>query len=438
MRVLIVSFSFPPTNVVGAIRVGKLARYLHREGHDLRVLTTDIGPDRSLPLEIPKERVVYTDYQRREHRFARFLQSFWQRPAVAPNTGGERYPVETPARCKSLRESLRRQYNGLTNIPDSRRDWIKTAVLAGKRLIRRWKPNIIFASAPPFTGLIVARRLSRALEIPWVADLRDPWVDNPYYIEPAWRKPIDAAIENTTLRSAAVLVTVSPIWAEQLRRRHRKPTEVIYNGYAAEDFPEAPQGPDQGTPLTIRYTGSIYPGFRDPSAVFAAIAMLPDALRDRVMVQFYGDSREEILALAEQHGIRDRVVASPPVPYRCSLELQINADVLLLLQWSDARDEGNLPGKIFEYFYARRPILLIGYEQGVAARLIRERGAGLVSNNPRHIRDQLRAWIEEKQAGRLTRLDPSVSLGFSRDEQFRKLEAILAETVRRRIEGRAA
>src|SRR5215469_18863345 len=96
MRVLIVSFSFPPTNVVGAIRVGKLARYLHREGHDLRVLTTDIGPDRSLPLEIPKERVVYTDYQRREHRFARFLQSFWQAPAVEPNTGGERYPVETP------------------------------------------------------------------------------------------------------------------------------------------------------------------------------------------------------------------------------------------------------------------------------------------------------------------------------------------------------
>jgi len=161
-------------------------------------------------------------------------------------------------------------------------------------------------------------------------------------------------------------------------------------------------------------------------------------LRDRVMVEFYGDSRDEILALAEQHGIRDRVVASPPVPYRRALKLQINADILLLLQWSDARDEGNLPGKIFEYFYARRPILLIGYEQGVAARLIRERGAGLVSNNPGHIRDQLCAWIEEKQEGGLTRLDPSVSLGLSRDEQFCKLEAIFAETVRRRIERRAA
>jgi hypothetical protein len=75
----------------------------------------------------------------------------------------------------------------------------------------------------------------------------------------------------------------------------------------------------------------------------------------------------------------------------------MSADILLLFQWSDKRDEGNLPGKIFEYLYARRPILLIGYEHGVADRLIRERGAGLASNSPEQIRDQLRAWIEHKQ-----------------------------------------
>jgi glycosyltransferase involved in cell wall biosynthesis len=431
MKVLIVSFSFPPSNVAGAIRVGKLARYLDLQGHELRVLTTDIGPDRSLPLEIPRERVVYTNYQPREHRFARFLQSFWQRPPAAPSTGGGRYPVEAPARRKSLREWLQRQYNGLIIIPDLRRDWIKIAVRAGRQLIEEWRPEIIFASAPPFTGLIVANLLGRTCDIPWIADLRDPWVDNPYYSEPAWRKPIDAAIEKMTLRNAAVLVTVSPIWAEQLRRRHRRPTEVVYNGFAAEDFSQLTLQVPSRVVLTIRYTGSIYRGFRDPTALFAAVALLPDALRRQVMVEFYGDSSDEILILAEQHGIRDRVAASPPVPYRRALELQMNADILLLLQWSDVRDEGNLPSKIFEYFYARRPILLIGYEQGVAAGLIRERGAGLVSNNPGHIRDQLRTWIEEKQAGRLTRLDPSVSLGLSRDEQFRKLEAILIETVRR-------
>jgi hypothetical protein len=119
------------------------------------------------------------------------------------------------------------------------------------------------------------------------------------------------------------------------------------------------------------------------------------------------------------------------VPYRCALKLQMEADILLLLQWSDKRDEGNIPGKIFEYLYARRPILFIGYEHGIAARLIRERRGGLVSNTPELIRDQLKTWIEDKQAGRLKALDPSVSRGLSRDDQFRNLEQILADVLRR-------
>jgi hypothetical protein len=109
----------------------------------------------------------------------------------------------------------------------------------------------------------------------------------------------------------------------------------------------------------------------------------------------------------------------------------MEADILLLLQWSNKRDEGNLPGKIFEHFYARRPILLIGYEHGVAARLIRDRAAGLVSNTPQVIRDQLEAWIEDKQAGHLKALDPSVSRGLSRGDQFRKLERIFADVLHR-------
>src|SRR5690348_15799045 len=66
MKVLIVSFAFPPSNVIGAVRVGKLARYLDQRGHDVRVLATDIVDDRSLPLEISRERVLYTEYRQRQ------------------------------------------------------------------------------------------------------------------------------------------------------------------------------------------------------------------------------------------------------------------------------------------------------------------------------------------------------------------------------------
>jgi hypothetical protein len=310
-----------------------------------------------------------------------------------------------------------------------RSEWIKTAFPTGKRLIREWRPDLIFASAPPYTGLIIASRLARACDIPWVADFRDLWVDNPYYGEPGWRKPIDAALERLTIRNAAGLITVSPSWAETLLRRHGKPADVIYNGYAEEDFPQLPPQSDQGEVLTIRHMGSIYRGFRDPSSLFAAIGLLPETLRSRVRVEFFGDPSDDVLAAAAAHRITDSVAVMPRVPYRRALELQMQADVLLLLQSTNQRDAGNLPAKLFEYLYSRRPIIFIGYEHGIAARLVSERGAGLISNNPARLCDQLKLWLDDKRAGRLALLGPSVSQGLSRDEQYQKLERLFMEMV---------
>jgi hypothetical protein len=280
---------------------------------------------------------------------------------------------------------LRRHYFGLVHIPDMRSDWIKTGLPAGKRLIKQWKPDIIFASAPPHSGLIIASRLARSFDIAWVADFRDLWVDNPYYSEPVWRKQVDTVLERHTLKHAAGLVTVSPLWAEKLSRRHRKSVEVVYNGYAEQDFPPLkPQVPG-GEILTIRYMGSIYPGFRDPSPLFAAIGLLADELRHALKVEFFCDSGKVVLNAAAAHRVSDAVSVHDLVPYRRALELQTEADVLLLLQSSNERDEGNLPAKLFEYLYARRPILLIGYERGVAAQLVGVRGAGFVSNVYRQV-----------------------------------------------------
>ncbi len=86
--------------------------------------------------------------------------------------------------------------------------------------------------------------------------------------------------------------------------------------------------------------------------------------------------------LAAQFGITDFVETVPPVSYAESLRIQRNADVLLLLQWNNPREQGNVPAKVFEYLASMRPILGIGYEQGVPAGLIRERGAGLYSSRP--------------------------------------------------------
>src|ERR1700756_5418863 len=124
MRVLIVTFAFPPSNVIGAVRAGKLARYLDHRGHDVRALTTDIVDDRSLPLEIPRERVIYTEYQQTKDWVGQVMRPWRRRTAAPTNDGsGDDASAQHRAPGRSLRQTLRRHYLALTSIPDSRADW---------------------------------------------------------------------------------------------------------------------------------------------------------------------------------------------------------------------------------------------------------------------------------------------------------------------------
>jgi hypothetical protein len=59
LKVLLVSAWFPPSNVIGAVRVGHFAKSLYETGHDVRVLAADKPGDQSLPLGIPADRVDY-------------------------------------------------------------------------------------------------------------------------------------------------------------------------------------------------------------------------------------------------------------------------------------------------------------------------------------------------------------------------------------------
>ena len=332
----------------------------------------------------------------------------------------------------SVAANLRRHYYALMQIPDTYAPWMRRATAAGRKLVKHWRPDIILASAPPNSGLIAAWRIARACRAPWIADLRDLWADNSYYYHPNWRLWIDRLIEPAVLRSAAGLVTVSPIWADMLRGKYEQPVACIPNGFVAEDFPAVPTGPEPGDVVSILYTGGIYAGYRDPAPLFQAIGLLTPAERQHVAVHFYGPGDSDaqgVMAAAAAAGVADRVFLHARVSYRESLSLQQSADVLLLLQWNHVKDAGNIPAKFFEYLGARRPILLIGYEHGNLAQMIRERGAGIVANDPSIIAEQLRRWIAQRPAG-IPAVPAAAREGMSRADQYRKLEQFLAQLVR--------
>ncbi|MEO8714764.1 MAG: glycosyltransferase [Acetobacteraceae bacterium] len=415
MRILLVSYWFPPTNVIGAVRAGKFARFMREAGHDVRVLAGPARPPLGLTLEIPEAAVSRPNVAEDPGPPASF--------AITQGRLRERFDalgLTTGRAAKLLREHL----YAAREIPDKQAGWIGPTVDRGRALMRDWRPDVIVASAPPYSGLIAAARLSEGGAIPWVGELRDPWSGNVYNDRPPWRDWLDRRMEGRTLRAATALVAVSPVVARDLRARYAQPVGTILNGFAPEDLPpERPPGPHEV--LTIVYTGTIYEGHRDPSALFAAIARLPASVRTLVRVVFYGPTEDQVHALAARHGLGRQVAVMAPVDYRSSLERQAEADVLLLLQRNHPSDEGNLPAKFFEYLGALRPILLLGYEEGVLAGMIRERDAGLVSNDPAVIASRLEAWIDQSSATGVPKLPEAARAGLSRAEQFGQYEAFL-------------
>lgn len=435
-RLLLVSYLFPPYAGIGALRTGKLAKFLTERGWDVRALAADTHEAKSLPLEIPADHVRHTGWFEVDHALDRFVPAWYRRKPAVP-AGAAAEPAATGASAESggesrLRAALRRAYVEMVRWPDNRIGWLPEAVRAGREMMRDWRPDLIYASAPPFTSLIVADRLSRETGVPWVAELRDLWLDHPYYSYSRPRRLVEQVWERRVLGRADGLVTVSRPWAERLRRKYGKPIALIMNGYVLEDFPELPPAePSREGPLRIVYTGHIYEGYRDPSPLFEAIAGL-GPLRDKVVCEFVGTSNEALMPLARRHGVEDRVLVRPPIPYRDSLRLQMQADVLLHLQWNDPREEGTISGKLFEYVAARRPVLGLGYDAGSVAAILRDQGAGIVRNDAPGIRAALEGWIAAKEAGGIEPLPESAAAGLSRADQYAELERFLLALERQR------
>jgi glycosyltransferase involved in cell wall biosynthesis len=418
MRLLVVSFAFPPFNSIGGVRVGKIAKYMLAFGHDVRVLTARDQPFApTLPVEIPADKIVSSKWLNVRGKSA---QSSTGESVIANQNSARKIALNS-----LLKRAISYPYKTLLDFPDSNIGWLPYADSAGSRLLNNWRPDLIFASSPPPTSLMVARRLARKHGVPWVADLRDLWIDHPYYDQPGWRKVFEQKLERRVLLSAAGVTTVSQPLADTLKTKYGKSARVVLNGFDPSDYPAKSEVPFDNGRLKILYTGMIYPGKRDPTPLFKALQKL-GALAERVRVVFHGFFLESLRPMISSYGVEHLVEVRDPVSFKDSLRMQSEADILLLLLWNDPSERGVYTGKLFEYIGARRPILAIGSPESVAAEMVTERQIGCVVNDPAQIAVQLERWIEQKQKmGSIPNLHERVVVGLSREEQTRVLEEYL-------------
>ncbi|MEZ4651467.1 MAG: glycosyltransferase [Candidatus Eisenbacteria bacterium] len=98
---------------------------------------------------------------------------------------------------------------------------------------------------------------------------------------------------------------------------------------------------------------------------------------------FLGGHYDADVDRVEAAGLSPFVEFSPSCPHHESVAALLRARVLLLLEQDSERGELILPGKIFEYLRAGRPILAVVPNDGAAAQLIRSMDAGWVADPSR-------------------------------------------------------
>ncbi len=369
MKVLFITYYFAPYNTIGAVRTTRTAEKLIELGYDVKVISANKQnlPD-NLSTSFPQE----STYRTKWFNPSKFVPKKALNKSVNYTSDGKK--------LKSIRMLLNKIYTSLFSYPDDLIGWFLPARKQAAKLINNgWVPDLIYASATPYTSLLVAKSVSGKYSIPWVAELRDLWADN-HYIKSNW---IDQLIEKRTLTTANSLVTVSEPLANRLAKKYTCPVSVIYNAYDKADFSGAENdsiGRDSDT-IKIVYTGTVYEDRQDPTPLLLALAS-NETLKSKVSVDFYGQKLSYISYLTNKYKLEDCVFVHDPVTRAESLKIQRAADILLLLTWNDEREKGILTGKLFEYIGSGKAILSIGAIEDDASKIVTSNQFGIASNTP--------------------------------------------------------
>ena len=363
MKVLLVTLYFPPAGGGGVQRPLKFATHLPALGIETHVL----APDN--PKWIHMDEELRAPTQAWVHR-VRYVGPRGRRPSeeLHGKHGLER--ALTQARLLPRR----------LIVPDEAATWNVTAIPAALRIARAEKIDVVLTTSPPGSVHLVGAAVKRMLGVRWIADLRDSLLAH----QDRRADTLAVRVKSRTVRivggvvarNADAIVTAFDSIGEEMRALSPTGRVVtIPNGSDFDDFEGMAYTP--GERFRITHTGAFF-GQRDPKPFLRAVA---DARLDDVVVRFVGGFRAADREFAESLGLGDRIEVIPFVPRRRSLELQRDSEALLLIaSEAGGRGTGVIPGKVFEYLAAERPILAAVPPGGAAARLIEEVGAGVVAS----------------------------------------------------------
>ncbi len=434
-RILFLTTNFPPNHSVGTHRVSKILKFIDHRKFNFWVLTLPeddydlelgekAGDAAKIPSAVQVQRTPKRDLTLIFTNLKRVLKSVLQKqkPEAGVYTSAVKVKSSaSPMRRKSalhrLAESTRKMLFSVFEFPDKYIGWYRNAVRVGTRLIREKNIEIILTTAPPHSMFLIARRLKKRTGARLVLDYRDPWSLSRWDSANGFSlmKKLEQYLEKKVIQEADRILFVTPKLRDEYANFYSdQPADkflLLSNGYDPDDFPRTIQSePKKDGIIRMVHLGTLYKK-RNPLNLFLAIKNLKDSGQlgsFKLIIEFYGFIANELNILKEkivELGIDDLVSFKGSISFEESIQTMFQADILLLIQ---PGTDLQIPAKLYEYMYTRKPIFAMALPDSATDRAISEGRLGVVADSS-SVAD-----IEQKLIPLLT----SVDSGFEPDQEY--------------------
>ena len=375
-RVLVITYYWPPSGGSGVQRWVKFAKYLPSEGWQPVIYTPsnpDLGSvDESLLSDIPSEAEIIKRRIFEPYGIYRKLTGSKGQIKVEANPGG--------GGKGSFLKRLSMWVRGNLFMPDPRCLWIGPSVRFLTKYLKEHPVDVIVSTGPPQSMHLIARKVSLATGIPWVADFRDPWTKIFYFKHLMLGKRAERKhheLEQRVLDDATAVVAVSPLVQADFAAMTKTPVCLVTNGYDESDYTETIV-PEKG--FNVVHTG-LLTAEGNPVELWKVLGKKCREDADfaaSFRLTLAGKTDETVLESIRQAGLGDYLTDLGYIDHNKAVMQQRKASVLILPIREEPETKAILPGKLFEYLAARKPVLGVGTGEGAMAEVLKETGAGQI------------------------------------------------------------
>ncbi len=372
MKVLVITYYWPPAGGSGVQRWLKFVKYLPEFGVTPVVFTVKDPEyavcDESLKNEVADELEVLKG-------------EIWEPNQLLAKLGGKSKKVSAgfldakPSLTNRIFRFIRANYF----IPDSRKLWVKPSVRLLSDYLSDKKFDAIITTGPPHSVHLIGLALKKKFGLKWVADFRDPWTSIDYFHNlPLTRSSLKKhqELERQVLSTADEVIVVGGKMKEEFDPFNEN-VHVISNGYDTSNS-EGNVALDHDFSLT--YAGLMNDD-RNPKALWRVLSRMAGAnpeLKSDLKIRIVGTCSSEVLKSIENNGLSDNLDYLGYQDHDQVARYQQSAQVLLLTVNEVPSAKGIVTGKIFEYMQARRPVLAIGPTDGDLADILEKTNSGVI------------------------------------------------------------